>query len=657
MTVALPKYGERRAPPHPMKKVAVIGAGLSGLVTIKELLEENHSVVCFEHEGDIGGVFHSKDEKYGAYNDLHLTISNYFMSFSSFPPADTKRRYWTVIEYGQYLRDFATAFALRPYIRFHTSVLRVQPVDDETWRVTYKDDTGVHEENFDAVAVCSGKFREPRIPKFDQLETFTGTVHHSYKYKSPEPFRNKDVVCVGLGESGSDVVHQIAKVARRAHLVVNRPKHIIPRLIYGDTNDSRTTRASHYSYLVSQSNLEATIKKRVFDRAIEVSQELAAFPMWRYLVKYGFHGEFSNKNDVFFQDIDHGRLDLHLFGIDHMYEHGVVLKDGTRIPCTDLMLSTGYANQFDIIDHPAAKHVAANVRCGLFHMIHPELRDSLVWIGFVRPDVGGVPAVAELQARYFAKLLAGKLQLPPKAELTEEIERLRRREEFHFCLEPGLSENVKYYHITNQIAEKLGVRPRWYHLAKSPRLMLNYYHGSMVACQYRLVGPDNQRAQAEEFIHRVGLTKAPAKHVAFVVMMTSALSAIAPILRKSFKLLRLEQANANRKRRCHSVQEILSEQWPGQGRVARAHATLRSIFPRAYEYEGFKYFLAEQYRIPAAILGNEALLVSELDAQLAGVPMPEAVRVEDEQRRAAPQSQRGHRSPPAPEAVRSSAST
>lgn len=617
MNVILPKHGERRALAHPMKKVAVIGAGLSGLVTIKELLEENHSVVCFEQEREIGGVFYPKDDKYGAYDDLHLTISNYFMSFSSFPPRDAKRRYWTANEYTEYLREFATHFSLRKHIRFETFVSRIDPVDSETWRVSYRENGVLREETFDAIALCSGKFREPRIPHFKGTDAFAGTLHHSYKYKSPEVFRNKDVVCIGLGESGSDVVHQIAKVARSAHLVVKRPKHIIPRLIYGDTNDSRTTRASHYSYLVSQSNFEATIKKRVFDRAIPRDEELLSFPMWRHLVKYGFHGEFSNKNDIFFQDIDSGRLALHLFGVDHLYERGVVLLDGTKIPCSDIMLSTGYVNQFDIINHPAAQEVATNVRNNLFHMIHPDLRESIAWIGYVRPDVGGVPAVAELQARYFAKLLARKLELPPRAQLIDEITKLKRKEEFHFCLEPGLTENVKYYHITNQLADKLGVRARWYHLMGSPRLMLNYYHGSMVACQYRLVGPDSSRPQAAEFIGRVGLTKAPLKHTAFVVMATSALSAAAPILRRAFKLFGLEN-RALAPERCGSVQEILAKQWPGRGRVAQPTATLRSVFRHAYEYEGFKYLLADRYGVAPTVLGDEALLVRDVDAHLAG---------------------------------------
>lgn len=607
-----------RTSSHPMKKVAVIGAGLSGLVTIKELLEESHSVVCFENEANIGGAFNrKKDEDYGAYNDLHLTISNYFMSYSSFPPKDAKRRYWTAAEYANYLNDFAREFSLTDYIHFNTTVLSIDPADEETWRITYRKNGKVLEEYVDAVAICSGKFRQPKIPQFKGLDRFKGTIHHSYRYKSPETFRDKDVVCIGAGESGSDIVHQIAKVARTSHLVVNRPKHIIPRMIFGDTNDARTTRASHYSYLVSQSTLEATIKKRILDRDILSQNKLDSWSMWKYLGKYGFHGEFSNKNDAFFQDVDHGRLGLHLFGVDHLYEDGVVLKDGTKIPCTDIMLSTGYATQFDLIHHPAARDAAANLRNNLFHMIHPDLRESLVWIGYVRPDVGGVPVVAELQARYFARLLAKKAQLPPRDELIAEISQLKKREDFHFCLEPDHPENVKFYHITSQIAEKIGARARWYHLLPDLKLMFFYYFGSMVACGFRLVGPGSNRKQATEFIKRVGMIKAPLGHRLFITSITSLLSVLAPAYRRVFKLLGVEENSVERRGKCRSVREILERDWPArQARSFDDNAPLRSLFQRDYEFEGFKFLLTEYYGFPPQFFATPSLTVADLDQAL-----------------------------------------
>ena len=66
------------------KSVLVIGAGPSGLVAIKELIEKGHEVICLEKSSQIGGAFASDK----IYDNLYLTISNLLMSFSDFLPLD-----------------------------------------------------------------------------------------------------------------------------------------------------------------------------------------------------------------------------------------------------------------------------------------------------------------------------------------------------------------------------------------------------------------------------------------------------------------------------------------------------------------------------------------------------------------------------------------
>ncbi|WP_443197803.1 NAD(P)-binding protein, partial [Pseudoalteromonas sp. GABNS16H] len=39
-------------------KVCVIGAGPSGLTTIKQLLDENHDVTCFDANESVGGIWY-----------------------------------------------------------------------------------------------------------------------------------------------------------------------------------------------------------------------------------------------------------------------------------------------------------------------------------------------------------------------------------------------------------------------------------------------------------------------------------------------------------------------------------------------------------------------------------------------------------------------
>ena len=47
---------ERKLTPRQLR-ACVIGAGAAGLVSVKELLEQGHEVVCYEKYHDLGGVF------------------------------------------------------------------------------------------------------------------------------------------------------------------------------------------------------------------------------------------------------------------------------------------------------------------------------------------------------------------------------------------------------------------------------------------------------------------------------------------------------------------------------------------------------------------------------------------------------------------------
>ncbi|GJL63823.1 MAG: hypothetical protein NPIRA04_24770 [Nitrospirales bacterium] len=608
---------DRKMAEHPMMRVAVIGAGLSGLVTIKELVEENQTVICLEREDDIGGAFYAKEGKAGIYNQLHLTVSNYFMSFSSLQPKERLRRYWTAKEYWQYLNEFAEKYSLRDYIRFGCTVESITPIDPYTWAVVYSQNGKEKKEYVDSVAICQGKFSKPKIPELKDIKKFKGTIHHSYDYKSPEAYRDKEVVCVGIGESGSDIAHQIAKVSRSAHLITTRPKAMIPRFIFGDTNDAFSSRILHYSIALSNSYFDASLKGNLFRFLVRNRRKkISSKRVWSYLGRNGF--EFRNKNDVFFQDIDNGKLMVHFFGIDRFCQDGIVLQDGTKIQCTDVMLSTGYQNQFDIIKHPAVKDVVRSFRNNLFHMIHPSLRESLVWIGFVRPDVGGVPTIAELQARFFAKLLAKKLTLPEHAKLRAKVNKLKKEEDFQFNDEPHLTENTRYYHMTDSIAKALGVKAKWYHVIFDPRLFLCYYLGSLVACQFRLVGPNSFKKRAKRFIKSVSLagTSMKTRLMIYAAMALGSipcavLKIVAPWFEANQKVLSHKRYN--------SLEEILKHQWFKQAKKVDGMTEFRSIFGSAYEHEGFKYFLVDKYNIAPSNFSKQSLLVSDVNQLLNNV--------------------------------------
>lgn len=58
-------------------KVAVIGAGASGLCTIKECLAVGHEVVCFEQEAGLGGLWRLHSGKKSSHSSVYdSTICN-----------------------------------------------------------------------------------------------------------------------------------------------------------------------------------------------------------------------------------------------------------------------------------------------------------------------------------------------------------------------------------------------------------------------------------------------------------------------------------------------------------------------------------------------------------------------------------------------------
>src|SRR5688572_8520666 len=105
------------------KKVAIIGGGLAGITTVKQLRDEGHDVICFEKGASIGGVFAPS----GCYDSTMLTISNYFMAFSYFLPQDERLTFRTRREYDDYLTRYVEHYQLAAFARVPSYAKGVEP--------------------------------------------------------------------------------------------------------------------------------------------------------------------------------------------------------------------------------------------------------------------------------------------------------------------------------------------------------------------------------------------------------------------------------------------------------------------------------------------------------------------------------------------------
>lgn len=94
------------------KRVAIIGAGCSGLAAIKCCLEAELEPVCFESSADVGGLWRFteevKDVRGCVMESTVINTSKEMMSFSDFPaPRDFPNfmHHSKVLEYFQRYAD------------------------------------------------------------------------------------------------------------------------------------------------------------------------------------------------------------------------------------------------------------------------------------------------------------------------------------------------------------------------------------------------------------------------------------------------------------------------------------------------------------------------------------------------------------------------
>ena len=491
-------------------RVLVVGAGPSGLVALKELLEAGIPAVAIEQSPRLGGLFDCQREGPSVYDSTLLTVSNYFMAFSSMPPERHEaRRYWTHRDYIDYLRRFAARFGLAEHIAYGVTLDELAVDEGAAGARAVHVQLAAGEgaplaRRVEAIALCTGTHRIPKYPDLPGLDSFRGQVHHAAHYKNAEAFAGRRVVCIGLGETGADVVHELARVTATTTLSLRHYPAVVERYPFGlpHTNDAFTTRAF---YSMDRPTMQLSSISRALRRQREGGTSSERLLNDWTIRSGGIFGQWLTKNDAFVADVAEGRVAVNLAGVERVEPEGLVFTDGERVEADVIMCCTGYAEAF-----PAVAGVEIDCARSLYkHMFHPALRERVAFIGWARPEVGGQPVCSELQARYFVELLRGARQLPPPAELDALIAADRRAEQRRFSNAPRPGSVVCYSSYCDALARLIGCHPLEHGDLRDPKLWLRLWLGSQIGAQYRLVGPGAEFERAREVLLRLPIATPP----------------------------------------------------------------------------------------------------------------------------------------------------
>jgi len=131
---------------------------------------------------------------------------------------------------------------------------------------------------------------------------------------------------------------------------------------------------------------------------------------------------FLTKSDDFIYDILDARLEVRP-GIKCFQDSSVVFDDGSAVEADLVVFCTGYEPHLPFLSQ---LHLPSGPRgcldpTGLYKRVFPPAVKGIGFIGFARPQLGAMPPIAELQARWFAAVLAGETQLPESEQMQAAI--------------------------------------------------------------------------------------------------------------------------------------------------------------------------------------------------------------------------------------------
>ncbi|KAI8348151.1 flavin monooxygenase-like protein [Mortierella sp. GBAus27b] len=515
-TATTPLSGLSSQDVKPKKRIAVIGAGCTGLAAIKECLAESDhiEVVGFEQEPYIGGLWRYMDvtdenpnPHSSVYKSTVINTSKPMTTFSDFAIPGSWPTYLHNKKLAQYFDMYAEHFGLLKHIRFRTKVVEIQELKDEQnrWLISSHPVSDsdlppkIQEEVFDHVMMCSGHHSVPRYPSFPGMQptdpdAYTGQQMHSHFYREvPKEIKGKNVVVVGLGNSAVDLAVELSMNQCQVHLSTRDPVWIIPRWVAGRPLDQMFTRFAFW------------LPSKVFQGATSAIVKWSSpkvHPMME--PKRSLFGAQPTVNSLLHERISTGtvtpQVNVRRIGPGKRVE----FEDGTVLDNIDAIYwCTGYHLRFPALDPAIVSDGHQDLEQGrvwLWNYMLPPRHPNMAFIGLFQPSGAFMP-VAELQCRFLVQAWSGQSRerhpIPDEEQMDHEIAAVQRRlrRQYGESLSPRHAFQLNYTTYSDYLAKKIGCYPSFgklvkaFGLAEATRLKKESFFGAALPAFYRLVGP------------------------------------------------------------------------------------------------------------------------------------------------------------------------
>lgn len=296
----------------------VVGAGPAGLAISHELKRRNIAHLVLERGDRIAFTWRKLYESLTLHTGKHMSALPGMplpKETPLFPPREI---------FLDYLERYTATFQLP--IQTNCSVSRVKR-NGNIW------DIQTEQGNLKALElmIATGIISNPHIPTFTGRDQFRGQVIHSVEYVRAEPYLGKNVLVIGVANSGGEISSELARNGARVTISVRSGATVLRRELFG-------VPIQYYSFLILK--LPRRVQRKIIDVLGYISERLrgpallpkASDSLCPDIPLIGFH---------LVDAIRDGLIQIR-GNVEAFTQEGVRFSDGTESRFDVVILATGY---------------------------------------------------------------------------------------------------------------------------------------------------------------------------------------------------------------------------------------------------------------------------------------------------------------------------
>ncbi|MCW7944542.1 monooxygenase [Streptomyces hygroscopicus] len=376
-------------PSHEDRPVYVIGGGPGGLAAAHALRARGVRAVVLERSDRIGASWRRH------YDRLHLHTTRRLSGLPGLPMPRSFGRWVARDDVVRYLEKYAEHHQLE--IVTGVEVSRVEPAPDGTGWLLHA--TGGRELTGSAVVVATGHNHTPHMPDWPGLQDCTVELLHAGEYRNARPYAGRDVLVVGVGNTGAEIAVDLAEGgASRVRLSVRTAPHIVRRSTAGW--------AAQFTGILVRRLPVRLVDRLARPLAMICLPDLSAQGLPRPdtgLYSRVIEGSIPVQDVGLVKAVRKGRVEI-VAAVDSFEGGKVVLADGTRIEPDAVIAATGYVRALEgLVGHLGV--LDARGRPVVHGARSPRTAPGLFFTGFTNP-ISGMFRELAIDAEKIAKAVA-----------------------------------------------------------------------------------------------------------------------------------------------------------------------------------------------------------------------------------------------------------